>query len=87
MDLHKSLSELESRDLNGKKNATHYECLTKSERSHFLEKEAPPFVGNALALSTLLVRGKGCSDRIKYRIGRRRERCRLLKVLKVDGQS
>lgn len=75
MDLRKSLSELESvRGLNGKKNATHYECLTKSERSHFLEKEAPPFVGNSLTPSTLLVRGKGCFDRIKYRIGRGRER-------------
>lgn len=48
VDLHTSLPELESTcDLNREKNATRYECLTKSERLHFLENTLP-FVGTSL---------------------------------------
>lgn len=74
VDLHKSLPELES-TWDFKKNAAHYERLTKSERFHFLEKSAPLSVGTCLETtgSAPLVRGKVCFGVRNYGVGKRRE--------------
>lgn len=91
MDLQEALPELKwTCDLNGEKNATQHECLTKPERSPFLRR-TPLFVGTSLGdPSVPFVRGKGCFDTesIALERGGSAVRCGLFSILlRVAGHS